>query len=227
MELSAAKLHDGGHDRAAGGQIPAGSIRTSVIVTRRQYEGTHPYARQIRPAFERRARDSTPFEYTFICDWAHRCDRIVLLLATALVGCTPVRMPGAMLPEGALQMPQRFVVVTLPNPVDFLPHAASTPKGYEVGPYQVGSVAQRASRTIAASYRLREVSSWPISALGVACVVYQLPTDADTVADRGRLLAALTRDSRITSAQALYEFRVKFDVPAAVAKQAGSIEHRR
>lgn len=225
MGLFAAKLHGGGHDRAAGGQIPAGSIRTSVIVTRRQYEGTHPYARQIRPAFERRPRDSTPFEHTFICDWAHRCDRIVLLLATALVaaalvGCTPARMPGAMLPDGALQMPQRFVVVTLPNPVDFLPHAASTPKGYEVGPYQVGSAAQRASRTIAASYRLREVSSWPIAALGVACVVYQLPTDADTVADRGRLLAALTRDSRITSAQALHEFRVKFDnVPAPSARE--------
>jgi hypothetical protein len=138
-----------------------------------------------------------------------------------------MRMPDAMLPDGALQTPQRFVVVTLPNPVDFPPHAASTPEGYEAGQYQVGRVARRTSRMIAASYRLREVSSWPIAALGIACIVYQLPTDADTVADRGRLLAALTGDSRIRSAQALYEFRVKFDVPKAATKSAGPIGHRR
>jgi hypothetical protein len=171
--------------------------------------------------------DSTPFEHTFICDWAHRCDRIAFLLATALVGCAPVRMPGAMLPDGALRTPQRFVVVTLRNPVDFLPHAASTPKGYDVGPYQVGGVARRTSRAIAVSYRLREVTSWPISALGVACIVYQLPADADSVADRDRTLAALAGDARITSAQVLYEFTVKFDGPRSAAKPAGPIGHRR
>lgn len=176
---------------------------------------------------ERRAWDNTPFEHTFICDWTHRCDRIALLLATALVGCAPVRMPGAMLPDGALQMPQRFVVVTVPNPVDFLPHAASTPKGYDVGPYQVGNAARRTSRALEVSYRLREVSSWPISALGVACIVYQLPADADTVADRDRTVAALAQDGRITSAQVLHEFTVKFDAPRAAAIPAGPIGHRR
>jgi hypothetical protein len=136
-------------------------------------------------------------------------------------------MPGAMLPDGALQVPQRFVVVTLSNPVDFLPHAASTPKGYDVGAYQIGGAARRTSRAIAVSYRLREVTSWPISALGVACIVYQLPADADTVADRDRTLAALAGDARIASAQMLYEFTVKFDGPRAGAKPAGPIGHRR
>jgi hypothetical protein len=120
-----------------------------------------------------------------------------------------MRMPIAMLPDGVLRIPQRYVVVTLPNPVAFPPHAASTRKGYDsVGPYQVGSVARRTSRAIAMSYRLREVTSWPIAALSVACIVYQLPTDTD----RDRLLAALTLDSRIKSAQALNEFAVNFDV---------------
>jgi hypothetical protein len=136
-------------------------------------------------------------------------------------------MPGAMLPDGALRIPERFVVVTLPNPVDFLPHAASTPKGYDVGPYQVGSVARRTSRAIEVSYRLREVTSWPISALGVACIVYQLPAGADTIADRDRTLAALAQDGRITSAQVLYEFTVKFDAPRTGAKPAGPIGRRR
>jgi hypothetical protein len=138
-----------------------------------------------------------------------------------------MRMPSAMLPDGALQIPQRFVVVTLPNPVNFLPHAASTPKGYDAGPYQIGSVARRTSRAIAVSYRLREVTSWPIAALGVACIVYQLPPNADTVADRDRTLAALTRDDRITSAQVLHEFTVKFDGPTAGTKRAGPVGRRR
>jgi hypothetical protein len=122
-------------------------------------------------------------------------------------------MPSVMLPDDALRAPQRYVVVTVPNPVGFLHHAASTPKGYDtVGPYQVGGVARRTSGAIAVSYRLREVTSWSIVPLGVACIVYQLPTDSDSVADRERILAALTRDSRISSAQALHEFEVKFDI---------------
>jgi hypothetical protein len=123
-----------------------------------------------------------------------------------------MRMPSAMLPDDALRMPQHYLVVTLPNSVGILPHAASTPKGYDnMGSYQVGSVARRTSGAIAVSYRLREVTSWSIVALGVACIVYQLPTDADTVADRERILAVLSRDTRITSAQTLNEFAVQFD----------------
>ena len=133
-----------------------------------------------------------------------------------------------MLPDGALRMPQRYVVVTLPNPVGFLTHAASTPKGYDnLGPYQVGGVARRTSDAIAVSYRLREVTSWSIVSLGVACIVYQLPTGADSVADRERVLAALARDGRISSAQTLHEFAVKLDVPTVSAKSVGSIGHRR
>ena len=55
------------------------------------------------------------------------------------------QMPAAaMLPEAALRMPQRYVVVTVLNPMNFSPHAASSPRGYENGgPYLVGSVARR------------------------------------------------------------------------------------
>jgi hypothetical protein len=123
-----------------------------------------------------------------------------------------MRMPSAMLPEAALQVPQRYVVVTVSDPMNLPPHAASTPKGYDnLATYHVGSVALRTSRAIAVTYRLREVTSWPITTLSVACIVYQLPADADTLADRDRMLAALVRDGRITSAQALSEFTAGFD----------------
>jgi hypothetical protein len=109
-----------------------------------------------------------------------------------------------MLPAAALAMPQRYLVVTLPNPANSVPiRVASTPRGYDnVGPYLVGSASRRASRAIAVSYRLHEVSSWPIAVLRVNCIVYELPADADL----DRLLAALARDTRVKSAQALSEF---------------------
>jgi hypothetical protein len=134
---------------------------------------------------------------------------IVLLLAGVLVGCTTTLRPSAMLPASAFQMPQRYMVVTLPNPVNLVPsHVASTPRGYDnVGPYQAGSAPRRAGRAIAVSYRLREVSSWPIAVLGVHCIVYELPEDADLE----RLLAALARDTRIKSAQPLFAFAVESD----------------
>jgi hypothetical protein len=120
-----------------------------------------------------------------------------------------VLRPSAMLPAAALEMPQRYLIVTLSNPMNSGPgHVASTPRGYDnVGPYLVGTASRRASRAIAVSYRLREVSSWPIAVLNVNCIVYELPADAD----RAQLLAALAHDARVKSAQALFDFAVEFD----------------
>jgi hypothetical protein len=159
-------------------------------------------------------------------DSAHRCGGIAVLLTTALVGCTSMntRMPGAaMLPEAALQMPQRYVVVTVPNPMNFSPHAASSPRGYDRGrPYLIGNVARRTSRAIAVSYRLREVTSWPIVVLSVVCIVYQLPTNTDV--DPEGLRAALARDSRVQSVQPLFEFALESDFPRTVELPLGPIE---
>jgi hypothetical protein len=136
---------------------------------------------------------------------------VALLLAALLLGCTNarVRRPNAMLPAAAFVIPQRYLIITLPNPVNSVPtHPASSPRGYDnVGPYVAGTASQRASRAIAASYRLREVSSWPIAVLGVNCIVYELPADADLA----RTLAALASDARVKSAQPLFDFAIEFD----------------
>jgi hypothetical protein len=133
----------------------------------------------------------------------------IALLAAVLVGCStsPSLQASAMLPAVALQMPQRYVVVTLPNPLNPPPaHVASTPRGYDnVAPYWAGTASRRTGREIALSYRLREVSSWPIAVLGVNCIVYELPAKANLE----HLLAALARDSRVKSAQPLVDFAVE------------------
>jgi hypothetical protein len=136
---------------------------------------------------------------------------VALLVAALLLGCTNARArrPTAMLPAAAFVIPQRYLIITLPNPVNSVPtHPASSPRGYDnVGPYAAGTESQRASRAIAASYRLREVSSWPIAVLGVNCIVYELPADADLA----RTLAALASDARVKSAQPLFDFAIELD----------------
>jgi subtilisin family serine protease len=125
------------------------------------------------------------------------------LLAAALAGCAS-NHARTELPPAAREDPAGFVVVTVRNPVT-LPgsHAASTARGYDgVGLYSAGSVARGTSRALAADYRLREVSSWPIALLGVNCLTYALPGGAD----RTQLLAVLRRDPRVESAQPLLAF---------------------
>ena len=127
-------------------------------------------------------------------------------LALCLVACAsgPPLRSSATLSPAARASPQRYIVVTVRNPVT-LPHAraASTSRGYDgVGPYFAGGVARTASRALARDYRLRESASWPIALLDVHCLVYELPADAD----QRQLLAALAHDARVESVQPLLTF---------------------
>jgi hypothetical protein len=126
--------------------------------------------------------------------------------AALMAGCSsdPPLRPSARLPPAAREMPERFVVVTVRNPLRApAVAAASTPRGYDhAEPYAAGALALRQSRALAASFHLRQVSSWPIALLSVHCLVYALPQDADP----DRLLFAIARDPRVESAQPLLSF---------------------
>jgi len=127
---------------------------------------------------------------------------ILLALCAAACSSNPPLRSSATLPNAARDSPQRYIVVTVRNPVS-MPRAASTPRGYDsVGPYTVGGVARSLSLALAKDYRLKESASWPIALLNVHCLVYQLPVDTDL----SRLLAALKRDARVESAQPLLNF---------------------
>ena len=97
-----------------------------------------------------------------------------------------------------------FVVVTFAND----PYRPASPAGtsgrrYASQGYSLAQSASSNAHRIASAYSLRPVASWPIKELGVHCVVYQIP-DSRSVAE---VLAALTRDPRVTLAQPLQEFR--------------------
>lgn len=146
----------------------------------------------------------------------------VTAAVAALGGCTADRalVASAELPAGARSSPQRYVVVTVRNPVGAPAlHAASTPRGYDgAGPYAAGGAARRTGRALAAEYHLREMSSWPIATLGVHCLAYELPPDADA----GRVLAELARDPRVESAQPLLTFEtaaIRYNDPYAILQK--------
>ncbi len=131
---------------------------------------------------------------------------LICLLALGLAGCQsgePLRA-SATLPATARESPQRFVVLTIRNPVNLSPsRAASSPRGYDhVGPYMAGAKARAVSRALMRDYDLRESASWPIALLGVNCLVYELPPDADLA----QVLASLSHDSRVESVQPLLNF---------------------
>jgi len=70
------------------------------------------------------------------------------------------------------------------------------------GGYRVAQSARAEARRVAAAYALREVASWPIQALAMHCVVFEI-RDGRPV---GETLAALARDRRVVLAQPLQEF---------------------
>lgn len=131
---------------------------------------------------------------------------IVCLAALWLAACSagsPLRA-SATLPEAARVSPQRFIVLTVRNPVTMpASRAASSSRAYDnLGPYFAGTIARSLSRALAKDYGLRATAAWPIALLKVHCLIYELPRDAD----RRQLLAALAGDSRVDSVQPLLSF---------------------
>jgi subtilisin family serine protease len=129
---------------------------------------------------------------------------LALLCLLGACSAQPALRPRALLPESARAAPQQFVVVTVRNPISPPSlHAASSTRGYDnIGAYQAGGSARDASHLLAARYGLREISSWPIAVLGVHCLVYALPPDADP----DRVRTALAHDPNVESVQPLQSF---------------------
>jgi len=110
---------------------------------------------------------------------------------------------------------ERFVVVTVANPLKPVPNRAGTSlPGYGGrARYTQGDQAAQTLQAIAQDYRLKEAAAWPIPALGVHCVVFEIPLEAE----RDQLVAQLSRDARVQLAQALQEFSMHA-TPAAGAE---------
>jgi len=133
---------------------------------------------------------------------AHICAWAVLILSAA--GSSRPAAAG----EPGFDPAHRFVVVTFANePLRAVPHAGTTGSRYGGDSYSIGQSAYARARRVATTYSLRQVASWPIRALAIHCVVYEIP-DSRSVAE---VVTALTKDPRIALAQPLQEFHTLTD----------------
>jgi subtilisin family serine protease len=95
------------------------------------------------------------------------------------------------------------VVVTFANEPRQSPGpAGSTGRRYTGDGYLLAQRAHQQAKRVAAKYALREVANWPIRALAIHCVVYEIPDDRSVTA----VLEALSKDSTVALAEPLSEF---------------------
>jgi hypothetical protein len=123
-----------------------------------------------------------------------------------LCGCSnaPVRIESRVLANQPAQSSERLIIAAVAaEPATPSIRAGSTPRGYDVsGGYDASPSAHRRMRAVEADYNLHEVTAWPIQPLHMHCAVLAIPDGAD----RSAVLAALSRDQRITLAQPLQSF---------------------
>jgi hypothetical protein len=121
---------------------------------------------------------------------------------SGLIAGTSPDVDGAAL--AMRENPDRYILVTVENqPAAMQTRAGSTTRGYDTAVrYKVSSRARAAVQSLSSAYRLREVRSWPIPALRVHCVVFELPGDAE----RETVLAQLRREPAVRVAQPLQTF---------------------
>jgi len=124
------------------------------------------------------------------------------IAALGLVAAGAFAAPPPLAPGGSAAVLPR-IVVAFANPAFSTPSAAGTTGArYGGDGYRESQSAQMQSRRVAAAYALREVASWPIRALSMHCVVFEI-SDGRPVQE---VLAALARDPRVVLAQPLHEF---------------------
>src|SRR5450432_4207846 len=102
------------------------------------------------------------------------------------------------------QAPAPRIIVAFANQ----PHGSPAPAGttgshYAGAGYSVAQRAQGEAHRVASTYALHALASWPIQALSLHCVVYEI-TDGREVA---QVLAALSKDAGVVLAQPMQEFR--------------------
>lgn len=124
---------------------------------------------------------------------------------------------GAAEPVASASITHPRVVVTFANvPRQSPGPAGSTGRRYTGEGYLLAQSAYSDAKRVAAKYSLREVASWPIRALAIHCVVYEILDDRPMTA----VLAQLQRDSTVALAEPLSEFHTLSDSKPVTATAA-------
>jgi hypothetical protein len=130
----------------------------------------------------------------------------VIMIASAC-STAPMRIDSRALGNQVSLSSDRFIIVAVDNvPAAYVAHAGGTPRGYDAAAnYGATAHARETLRAVEREYGLREVNAWPIGPLQIHCAVLEIPSGAD----RGQLLAALSKDRRVKLTQPLQTFATR------------------
>ena len=137
--------------------------------------------------------------------------RIAWVAVLAALSVAAPRAPAAPAPLPLNGAGPRIVVAFANAPQGAPAPAGTTGTRYGGDGYRLAQGAQRQAQRVAATYALQEITSWPIEALAMHCVVYEVPHGRDVA----ELIARLRTDARVLLAEPLQEFRTLTEPAAA------------
>ena len=83
--------------------------------------------------------------------------------------------------------------------------------GYRIrGQYNNSGLSERIAEDLAARYQVKVVAQWPVTALGVSCVVYDVPKHLQIE----QVMAALQKDKEVVIVQKMHSFQVMGSSPS-------------
>ncbi len=132
---------------------------------------------------------------------------LLAVAATAACAAGPRAATAPIAPPPSAEVVDRQILVTFePLPSLGLPRAGSSARNYEAAPgYKATVRTRKLARQLSRDYGLKLVSEWPIVALGVHCVVFEV-ADAGL---RGDVIDRLADDRRVESVEPMQLFSVQ------------------
>lgn len=112
--------------------------------------------------------------------------------------------------DSATSEDRRVVVAFIDHTINrTLPGSAVD--GYRIrGRYSNSSWSERAAHALADRHHLQFIAQWPVTALGVSCVVYEIPEQLRLQ----QVMTDLQNDSEVALVQPMHTFEVRYGEPA-------------
>jgi len=130
----------------------------------------------------------------------------VVLLA-ACVGRMAEQTGASKYWDASSRAEKRILVTFVDRSIDRAPLSRAVNQYRARGDYQNSAWSRRIATRLAEDYRLYQVAEWPITALGVHCVVYEIVSDQSVE----QVLESVSRDKQVDSVQRVHRFRVLSD----------------
>jgi len=138
------------------------------------------------------------------------CTIVLVFVIVCLNACASIRdIPR--LGDSAGAEDRRLLVTFVDRTIGraFAGHAAG---GYQPrGQYGNSGWSERMAQALAERHHLRVVAQWPVTELGVSCVVYQVPGQTPLA----EMIAALQGDREVASVQSMQTFQVLGQLPGS------------